>query len=249
MRSAAPLVVLAVLRTRLLIAATVGILIGAGTINGLMFVLSLYFQSPDTLGLSALETGLATIPATVGLVVLAPVVPNLAKRWGSRLVIGLGFALTTVGFAVLVATQPSWRYAAFVLPLIAMAAGLALSNGPCSSIATSSVSTAQVGAASGVSNMARYVGAAVMTAVVAAVYGAVSADRLAAGEPSGEALATAFSRAALVLTIVSAAGVLLAVLAGRHAPATRPGEKAAATAASAFTVHPDSPADLVVAQS
>ena len=37
-RSPAPLVDLALLRNRLLIGATVGILIGAGTINGLMFV-------------------------------------------------------------------------------------------------------------------------------------------------------------------------------------------------------------------
>ena len=48
--SPAPLVDLALVRNRLLIAATLGILIGAGTINGLMFVVSLYFQSPDTLG-------------------------------------------------------------------------------------------------------------------------------------------------------------------------------------------------------
>jgi EmrB/QacA subfamily drug resistance transporter len=248
-RSAAPLVDLALMRNRLLIAATVGILIGAGTINGLMFVLSLYFQSPDTLGLSPLETGLATIPATVGLVVLAPVVPNLAKRWGSRIVIGCGFALTTVGFAVLVATQSSWRYAAFVVPLIVMAAGLALSNGPCSSIATSSVSAAQVGAASGISNMARYVGAAVMTAVVAAVYDGVSADRLAGGASSGDALATAFSRASLVLTIVSALGVVLAVLAGRHAPSPRPGDRAAATASSAYTLHTDPSEDRLAVAS
>ena len=84
----------------------------------------------------------------------------------------------TGGFAVLIATTSSWGYAAFVLPLVAVAAGMALSNGPCSSVATSAVPAEQVGSASGVSNMARYVGAAVMTAVVAAVYGAVSADRI-----------------------------------------------------------------------
>jgi EmrB/QacA subfamily drug resistance transporter len=236
-RSPAPLVDLAVLRNRVLIASTIGILIGAATINGLMFIVSLYFQSPDTLGMNALETGLATIPATVGLVVLAPIVPNLARRWGNRVVIGAGFAISTVGFAVLVATDVSWRYAAFVLPLIAVAAGLALSNGPCSAIATSSVPTAEVGAASGISNMARYVGAAVMTAVVAAVYGTVSADRAAGGAPAGEALASGFAWSALVLTIVSASGVALAVYAGRTRPPERqPAEAVASAAASAHTL-------------
>jgi MFS family permease len=237
-RSPAPLVDLELLRNRLLIASTVGILIGAGTINGLMFVLSLYFQSPDTLGLNALETGLATLPATVGLVVLAPVVPNLAKKWGSRPVIAAGFALMTAGFAVLVATQVSWRYAAFVLPLVLVAAGLALSNGPCSSLATSAVPTAQVGAASGISNMARYVGAAVMTAIVASVYGTVSADRVDGGEPVGDALASAFAWSAVVMAIVSAAGIALALLAGRHRPVDTGTDAVASAASIAHTVSP-----------
>jgi EmrB/QacA subfamily drug resistance transporter len=236
-RSPAPLVDLSLLGNRLLMASTVGILIGAGTINGLMFVVSLYFQSADTLGFSALETGLATLPATIGLVVLAPVVPNLDRRFGSRATIGAGFAVTTIGFAVLIATQLSWQYAAFVVPLIAVAAGLALSNGPCSSLATSAVPAEQVGSASGISNMARYVGAAVMTAVIAAVYGSISEDRVADGEATGDALAAAFRWSAGVLTLVSAAGIALAMLAGRVRRADRsPSERAEAAAASAHTI-------------
>ena len=136
-----------------------------------------------------------------------------------------------------VATQASWRYAAFVLPLVAVAAGLAFSNGPCSSIATSSVPVPQVGAASGISNMARYVGAAMMTSVVAAVYGRVSADRVAGGESSADALAAAFSWSSRVLAVVSAAGVGLAVLVARHRPTgSGPVDQIAAAAATAHTL-------------
>ena len=83
----------------------------------------------------------------------------------------IGFVAMTAGF-VAVPRRPtsSWEYGAFVIPILLVAAGMALSNGPCSSIATSSVPEEQVGSASGISNMARYVGAAVMTAIVAAVY-------------------------------------------------------------------------------
>ena len=49
-RSPAPLVDLALMRNKVLIGATLGILIGAGTINGLMFVVSLYFQNAYALG-------------------------------------------------------------------------------------------------------------------------------------------------------------------------------------------------------
>ena len=53
--SSAPLVDLDLLRNRVLVGATLAILIVAGTINALMYVLSLYFQNPDGLGMSALR--------------------------------------------------------------------------------------------------------------------------------------------------------------------------------------------------
>ncbi|MET0844107.1 MAG: MFS transporter, partial [Mycetocola sp.] len=159
-----PLLDLALLRNRVLVGSTVAILIGAGTINALMYLLSLYFQDPASLGFDALQAGLATLPATVGLVVVAPLVPRLAAKFGGRQVVAAGFAITAVGFAVIGFTQSTWTYLIFVLPLIAVAVGMGLSNGPASSAATAAVPAHQVGEASGVSNMARYVGAAVATA-------------------------------------------------------------------------------------
>jgi Na+/melibiose symporter-like transporter len=118
-----PLLDLALLRNRVLVGATVAILIGAGTINGLMYLFSLYFQDENTLGFTPLQAGLATQPATVGLVLVAPLVPRLAARFGGRQVIGVGFEVTTGGFAAIGFVQPSWRYLAFLLPLIAAAVG------------------------------------------------------------------------------------------------------------------------------
>lgn len=218
-RSPAPLVDLDLLRNKILIGATIGILIGAGTINGLMFAVSLYFQDPSALGMSPLEAGLATLPATIGLVASAPLVPKWAAKFGIRQVVAAGFALTAAGFAVLMLVKSSWGYAAFVVPFLAAAVGMSMSNGPCSSVSTSAVPVEQVGAASGISNMARYVGAAVMTAIAAAVYGSVSADRIAAGKEPGDALASGFSRVAFVMVVVSALGIPLALTAGRIRPA------------------------------
>jgi EmrB/QacA subfamily drug resistance transporter len=231
-RVAAPLVDLGLLRNTLLVAATVGILIGSGTINGLGFLVSIYFQDPAVLGMSALQAGLATLPMTVALVVIAPLVVPLAARIGTRTVIAAGFAISTAGFLFLVFVQPSWRYVAFLLPLIAVAAGMGLSNGPCASIATSAVPEHQVGAASGISNMARYVGAAAMVAIAAALYAPSTAP------PTPDDLADGFGRASLGLTIISAAGIALALLAARHRPPQpRPGDyTAAAVTTAAHTV-------------
>src|SRR4029079_11697805 len=131
-RVAVPLLDLRLLRNRVLVGSTIAILIGAGTINALMYLLSLYFQNPATLAFSPLEAGLATLPATAGLVVVAPLVPRFAKRFGGRQVVAVGFAITTGGFAWMGFVEGSWRYAAFLLPLVAVAIGMGLSNGPAS---------------------------------------------------------------------------------------------------------------------
>ena len=60
--SEAPLVDLRLLRNRVLVGATLAILIVAGTINALMYVLSLYFQDPAALGLSAFRRGWRRCP-------------------------------------------------------------------------------------------------------------------------------------------------------------------------------------------
>ncbi len=233
-RVAVPLLDLALLRNRILVASTVAILIGAGTINALMYVLSLYFQNPAALDFTPLEAGLATLPATVGLVIVAPLVPRFAAKIGGRQVVGLGFAITALGFAAVGLADADWRYGAFVLPLIAIAVGMGMSNGPASSASTACVPANQVGAASGVSNMARYVGAAVATALAATIYSSVDASRLADGASAGDALVSGLTATSWVMVGFSVAGVLMAVLMGRHRLATGTVHDAAA-AASAHT--------------
>ena len=198
-----------------------------------MYLLSLYFQDPATLGFSALEAGLATLPATVGLVAVAPLVPRIATRIGPRQTIGAGFLLCTVGFAWIGLADASWLYASFLLPLVAIAVGMGLSNGPASSAATSSVPEEQVGGASGVSNMARYVGAAVATALAATIYGSVASNQQADGVAVADSIAAGLGAASWVMAVFSAAGLVLTVVAIRRHPAGPAGMADAAAAASA----------------
>ena len=232
-RVAVPLLDLGLLRNRILVGSTICILIGAGTINGLMYLISLYFQNPAALDFSPLEAGLATLPATVGLVVVAPFVPRLANKMGGRQVIGVGFILMAAGFAGIGLVEASWTYAAFLLPILAIAVGMGLSNGPSSSAATACVPQAQVGGASGVSNMARYVGAAVATALAASIYGSVQANQLDDGASPADALASGLAAASWLMVVISALGILLAVVAiRRHKEAQGTALDAAASAAA-----------------
>ncbi len=217
-RATAPLVDLKLLRNGVLVGSTLAILIGAGTINGLMYVVSLYFQDPAGLGMSPLQAGMATLPATLGLILVTPFVTRLAVRIGSRPTIAVGFAITTIGFAAIIFITDDWKYGTFVLPLIAIAIGMGLSNNTASSAATASVDAAQVGEASGISNMARYVGAALLTAAVATIYGG-AADDAGSGADRAQGIVDGVAGSALLMTVISGLGIGVALLYGRHRPA------------------------------
>jgi EmrB/QacA subfamily drug resistance transporter len=236
-RVTAPLVDLKLLRNRTLVGATLAILIVAGTINALMYIASLYFQNPASFGMTALEAGLATLPAAAGMIAITPAITPLAGRLGAVRVVGIGFALSALAFGALAFVHASWTYAAFVLPLIVTAVGLGFANGPASSGSTSAVAPEEVGQASGISNMARYVGAAIAVAAIATIYNAVINDHLDKGSSQADALAAGFGASSLMLAITCAAGVALGVLMVRHRPPkTDAVHRAAAAAAPLHTV-------------
>ena len=237
-RVAAPLVDLRLFANRALVGATLAILIVAGVLNGLMYVLSLYFQDPQAFGMSAFEAGLATLPAAGALIAITPLITPIAVKIGTRAAIGIGFVAATLGMVVLSFLQASWTYALLVAPMVVAAAGLGLSNGPASAASTAVVSSDEVGQASGISNMARYVGGSLAVAAVGSVYVSVTGDRSAGGAAAADALAAGLSRACLLMAIMCAAGVGLAVVAAvRHRPAPlRSVDRAAAAASAVHTV-------------
>ena len=87
-RVAVPMLDLHLLRNRILVGATIAILIGAGTINGLMYrsACTSRIRTPWVLPAPA---GLATLPATAGLVAVALRAAPAAKL-GGRQVIAVG---------------------------------------------------------------------------------------------------------------------------------------------------------------
>ena len=228
-RVGAPLVDLALFRNRVLVGSTIAILVVAGTINGLMYVLSLYFQDPAGFAMSALQAGLATLPAVAVMIAITPLITPVAMKIGSRQAVVLGFLLSGIAFGALGFAKSDWSYGYFVLPLVVMAIGLGLANGPASSASTSAVEPPQVGQASGISNMARYVGGSIATAATATVYATAIANHKAAGASDADALAAGLSRSAILLALMALGTVLVAVLLGRHRPArTQAGISAAA---------------------
>ena len=236
-RVEAPLVDLQLLRNQVLVGATLAILIVAGTINALMYVLSLYFQDPAAFGMSALEAGVATLPAAAAMIVITPFITPIAVKIGTRYAIVAGFGLAAIGFAVLAFVTSSWEYLAFVVPLVALSAGLGLANGPASSASTAAVSAEQVGQASGISNMARYIGGSLWVAAIATVYNSVAVEHIDGGASQANALAAGLARASLVMAICCAAGIAISMLMARHYQRdVRAVDRAAAAASTSHTI-------------
>jgi EmrB/QacA subfamily drug resistance transporter len=236
-RVTAPLVDLRLLRNSKLVGATLAILIVASTLNALMYVLSLWFQDPSGFGMTALEAGLATLPAAAAMIAVTPLITPIAVKIGPRTAIAAGFVLGAVGFGVLGFVKSSWSYSALVLPLVVVAVGLGLSNGPASSVSTSAVDQDEVGQASGISNMARYVGGSLGVAAVGAIYTATIARQTAKGANAADSLAAGVASAAILMAVLCVFGVALALLIGRHRTGpVRPVDRAAAAAAAAHTI-------------
>jgi hypothetical protein len=107
-----------------------------------------------------------------------------------------------------------------------------------------------VGQASGISNMARYIGGSVVVALVATIFNSVTVRQTAAGSSASEALAAGVSPAALLMAILSGLGIALALLMARHRQA-RPSAVDLAAAAAAATSHtiPTRPVSLSNARS
>ena len=90
--------------------------------------------------------------------------------------------------------------------------------------------------------MARYIGGSLAVAAAATVSTAVTNTYREAGAPAADELAAGLCRASLVLTIMSIAGLALALLVRRHRAArTRAIHRAAAAAVTAHTI-PTQPA-------
>jgi EmrB/QacA subfamily drug resistance transporter len=187
-----PLMPFSVFRLRTLRAANLVIFLLYAAIFGFWFFQSLYMQG--TLHFSALETGLAFVPMTLGVGLGATLAPRLTRRIGARMVLAGGMLSATAGEALLTGVHPGGTYVAQVLPGGMLGAfGLGLSLVPATIVAVQGVSAATSGLASGVLNTSRFVGAALGLAVLSTIAASHTHAALASGASAATALTDGFA--------------------------------------------------------
>lgn len=172
-------------------------------LTGGQFLLTLQLQ--QNMGYSALAAGLATLPMTVIMLVLSPVIGGFAQRVGPRLPMTVGPFVVAGGLALLTRAVPGSSYAAGVLPgVLVFGLGLAVTVAPLTATVLAAVDEQHVGTASGVNNAVARTAGLLAVALLPPVAGL-------SGDGAG-ALGAGFARGMLVAAGLCVAGGVVAFL-------------------------------------
>jgi len=218
----APLVPLAIFALPRLRAANLVVLALYSGVFVMWFFLSLYVQ--EVLGYSAIETGLAFLPMTVGVALASSRAPRVVARIGARWTITAGMLTAALGLALLTGIHPGGGYLSVLPGGTLAAAGLGLALVPSTIVAVQGIAAASAGVASGLLNTSRLLGGALGLAVLTTIADSHTHGELHAGVAPLQALTDGYGTALLTGAIIVAAGGLAAVVLLRE----RRGEAAAA---------------------
>jgi EmrB/QacA subfamily drug resistance transporter len=212
-RHHAPLVPLRLLRSRTLVGANAVMLLFGTVAFGTLFILTLYAQ--QVLGYSAIEFGLGTAVFTVMTAVGSIVGPAIVLRVGFRAVAAIGMALLGAGSLLLTQVSVGGSYFGDIFfGLIVYGLGFGLAFVTSTIAALAGVAERESGLASGLSNTARYIGAALGVAIVSTVAVSRSEDYLAANEGANPlvVLNEGFQSAFVACVVLAGIGLALALL-------------------------------------
>jgi EmrB/QacA subfamily drug resistance transporter len=207
-RAPAPLVRLAIFRSRAVTGGNLAQLLMVFGMLGFQFVAALYLQRG--LGYEPAATGFAMVPvAAVIAVVSLAFAGRLLARFGPRPMLLAGEALLVVGLLWLTRT-PTGGYASDILPaLLVLGVGAGLSLPAVTTITMSDATPADAGLVSGLANTSQQVGGALGIAVLAAFAAARTASLSAAGTPAQDALIGGYHVAFGVAAAAVAASALV----------------------------------------
>jgi EmrB/QacA subfamily drug resistance transporter len=210
-RAREPMLPLRFFRSRRFSVASVAVaFVGLGMF-GVIYFLTLYFQNVK--GYSALEAGLATLPLTGMLMLVAPMTGKLQQRFGNRALMSVGLLLGAGGLLGLTQLTVDTGYMQIWPFYIMIGGGIALALPSTSAMAMGAVETGRAGVASGVINASRQVGAAMGIAILGAV-GATLASNSWADTTAGLTGAAAARADTLTAAVIGGQGAVVGQAAG-----------------------------------
>lgn len=209
-RSAAPMIPMRLFASRAFAAGVASSFLFYAAMYGTLFLLPQFLQA--VFGAGPLGAGLRLLPWTSTLFLTAPIAGSVVQKFGERVLVVIGLLMQAAGLgwialeAALGATYPT-----MVAPLILAGVGVSMAMPAAQNAVLSSVAVTEVGKASGVFNMGRFLGGMFGVALLVAVFSAYGAADTPAHFAGG------FAAAMLVAATLS----VFAALAGAFLPARR----------------------------
>jgi len=194
-RTPAPILPLALFRSRTFTAVNLLTLLLYGALGGALFFLP--FALIQVEGFSAVVAGAAFLPVTIIMGTLSRWSGGLLDRFGARWLLIVGPSIAALGFGLLVWPIGGGSFWAYLAPIGIMALGMVISAGPITTTVINAVPTHQAGIAAGVDNavaaVASLLAVAILGALALAFYNGALDNRLerAASEEVKQAIQVA----------------------------------------------------------
>ena len=204
-----PLIPLRMFRSRNVSGANIVQLLMVASLFGMFFLGVLFMQ--HVLGYSAIGTGFAFLPVSVGIGVFSlGFSARLINRYGPKATLLPGLALLTIGLGLLARAPVGASYAADLLPsMILLGAGAGLSFPSLMTLAMSGATVSDSGLASGLVNTTVQVGGALGLAVLATLSSTKTTHLLATGASHASALTGGYHLAWVISASIAAASLLI----------------------------------------
>jgi predicted MFS family arabinose efflux permease len=205
-----PLIPLRVFRSRNVAGANVVQLLMVSSLFGMFFLGVLFMQ--EVLGYSAIGTGFAFLPVSVGIGVMSlGFSARLNFRFGPKAVLLTGLGLFVVALGWLTRAPIHSSYVVDLLPsMVLLGIGAGMSFPALMSLAMSGATPGDAGLASGLVNTTQQVGGALGLAVLATLSSTHTAGLVADGVARDSALTSGYHLAWVVSAGIAAVSVALA---------------------------------------
>ena len=194
--ASAPMVPMRLFGARAFAAGVTASFLFYAAMYGVLFLLPQFLQT--TLGLSPSGAGLRLLPWTATLFVTAPIAGAVVSRFGERPLVVTGLLMQAIGLGWIgFVAEPDVSYSALAVPLVLAGIGVSMAMPAAQNAILGSVTIAEMGKASGIFNMGRFLGGmfgiAAMVATFSANGGVDSPAHFSAGFAAAMTLAASLS--------------------------------------------------------
>jgi EmrB/QacA subfamily drug resistance transporter len=218
LRAPAPMVPMRLFRSRAFTAGLIASFLFYAAMYGVLFLLPQFLQA--SLGYGPLSAGLRLLPWTATLFVTAPIAGAVVNKAGERPLIVIGLLMQTLGLGwIAVIVSPELAYSNLIAPLVLAGVGVSMAMPAAQNAILSSVAATEIGKASGVFNMGRFLGGMFGIAALVAVFSTSGTVDSAANFSTGFGAAM---KVAAALSLLGAVAGLWLPSRRSAAPATAP---------------------------